>query len=79
MLVLSCSLWTVLKIVGPFLNLVPAAMLLFYLKDDTALRKRFFPIVGLILYVGSGLILFYSIKAARAAEIVMLDPSCSQR
>lgn len=79
MLVLSCSLWAILKIIAPFLCLVPTAILLLYLKDDTALRKRAFPIVGLILYVGTGCIMFYSIKAAQAAEIVVLDPSCSQR
>lgn len=79
MLVLSCSLWATLKFLAPFLNLIPAVALLLYLKDDTALRKRVFPIVGLILYVGTGCIMFYSIKAAQAAEIVVVDPSCSHR
>ena len=78
MLVLSCSLWAGLKLAAPFLNLIPAAALLFYLKDDTALRKSAFPIVGLILYLGSGYALFYGIKAAQAAEIVVTDTPCSR-
>lgn len=76
MLVLSCSLWAVLKVVGSCLNIVPAALLMYYLKDDKAIRKGFLPVIGLVLYVGSGYVMFYSIKAARAAEIVQVSGPC---
>lgn len=72
LLTLSPDMWTAAHIVGPFLNIIPALLAGWWCwRMD--LKKEYVGPIGLIVYVGVGLVIYYGITALRALEIITVS------
>ena len=72
LLTISPEIWSWAHLIGPVLNIIPAAISIWWCSRIDVKKWSVIPI-GLTVYVVGGLMLYYGIMAIRAAGIIVVS------